>query len=241
MSHNSQVLLLCLEYCFNHLYKLDRLPVLGSSAHHIQTHSINSCCRRFDLLLFGSICSRPMIVVVTAHAGDRSTVTGVTPLFHEALACLFNRHKFARDSVFAIVFGCFLRIKKMLVRTETGTHDMMDCSRYEQFEISPETIEQELRSVDCRSSTFLRFSKVGNTSAIFLCNWRNEDITGRIDLSCLVVSKCWVNDLISSAMKYYGSDHSLLHVSVDMHGLLSDKPAAYLTKCCHIWFHISRL
>ena len=35
-----------------------------------------------------------MIAAMIAHvvAGDRSTVTGVTPLFDGVLACSFNRH-----------------------------------------------------------------------------------------------------------------------------------------------------
>ena len=46
-------------------------------------------------------------------------------------------------------FGCFLRIKKLLGRTETRTRDRMYRQSYEQLETSPEAIEQELRPEVC--------------------------------------------------------------------------------------------
>ena len=50
-------------------------------------------------------------------AGDRSTITGVTPLL--------TQHTLVRGSVFAVVIGCFSRIQKLLGRTETRTRDMI--------------------------------------------------------------------------------------------------------------------
>ena len=52
-----------------------------------------------------------------------------------------NTRAVSRFSQYLVV-ACFSHIKKLLVRTEND-------SRYEQFEIYPETIEQALRSVDC--------------------------------------------------------------------------------------------
>ena len=48
-------------------------------------------------------------------------------------------------------FGYFSGIQKLLGRTDTRTRDVTGCvfCRYEQFETSPETIEQELRPAVC--------------------------------------------------------------------------------------------
>ena len=56
--------------------------------------------------------------VLARPAGDRSTVSGVTPLFIQ--------QTLERGSVIAIVFG-FFRVKKVIGRTEMRTHKMMYC------------------------------------------------------------------------------------------------------------------
>ena len=43
----------------------------------------------------------------------------------------------------------FFAYKKIIDRTDTRTRERKSFSRYEQFEISPETIEQELRPAVC--------------------------------------------------------------------------------------------
>ena len=59
--------------------------------------------------------------------------------------CFIQINIRAGDSVFGIVLGVFHIYKKIARPTETQTRD----SRYEQFETSPETIEQELRPGVC--------------------------------------------------------------------------------------------
>ena len=54
----------------------------------------------------------------------------------------------ACDSVFALVFGCFSRIKKLLGQTETRARERKDRQSI-QTETSPETIKQELRPAVC--------------------------------------------------------------------------------------------
>ena len=75
------------------------------------------------------------MIAVVAHvvAGDRSTVTGA-----------FNRH-----SVFVIAFGCFSRINNCQAELRRELVRGSVLSRYEQFETSPETIDQELRTAVC--------------------------------------------------------------------------------------------
>ena len=58
-----------------------------------------------------------MLLPLPLVAGDRSNVTGVTAPFRR-VARWFIQHILARDSVSAIVFGYFSRIKKLLGRTE---------------------------------------------------------------------------------------------------------------------------
>ena len=59
--------------------------------------------------------------------------------------CFIQINICIRDS-----FGCFSRIKKLLGRTDMRTRDRIYAfSQYEQFETSPETIEQELRPGVC--------------------------------------------------------------------------------------------
>ena len=76
---------------------------------------MNSRCRRFDVLLFAVLTQSvaAMIAVVGAHvvACDRSTVAGLTPLFGQWLA-FHSTDNIARDSILAIIFGCFSRIKQ---------------------------------------------------------------------------------------------------------------------------------
>ncbi len=61
--------------------------------HFSSREGISSRCRRFDLLLSAvlaqSVAAMIAVVASLSHVatGDRSTVTGVTPLFDGALAC----------------------------------------------------------------------------------------------------------------------------------------------------------
>ena len=57
--------------------------------------------------------------VIAGHDRSITSESGVTPLFIQ--------YKLARDSGFAIAYGCFSRIKNMLGRTETRTRDRMYC------------------------------------------------------------------------------------------------------------------
>ena len=79
--------------------------------------------------------------VLAGHGRPITSESSVTPLFIQ--------QPYARDSAFAIVYGCFSRIKKCqaelrceLVRGSTSVG-------YDQFETSPEAIEQELRPAVC--------------------------------------------------------------------------------------------
>ena len=80
--------------------------------------------------------------VLAGHGRPITSESSVTPLFIQ--------QPYARDSAFAIVYGCFSRIKKKklgrlrceLVRGSTSVG-------YDQFETSPEAIEQELRPAIC--------------------------------------------------------------------------------------------
>ena len=57
--------------------------------------------------------------VLAGHGRPITSESSVTPLFIQ--------QPYARDSAFAIVYGCFSRIKKMLGRTEMRTRDRMYC------------------------------------------------------------------------------------------------------------------
>ena len=57
--------------------------------------------------------------VLAGHGRPITSESSVTPLFIQ--------QPYARDSAFAIVYGCFSRIKKMLGRTEMRTRDKMYC------------------------------------------------------------------------------------------------------------------
>ena len=61
-----------------------------------------------------------------------------------AINCLQSRS----DSGYPFIFVNFSATTNLLSRTEMRTRERND-TRYEQFEISPETIEQELRLVVC--------------------------------------------------------------------------------------------
>ena len=113
-------------YC---IIKLDRLPVLRTLYKSIgsviipKTHFSNSRCRRFDVLLFAAFCS---ICRRYDHCSRGSWRLIDRDLCYAPFrwgASLFIQQTLARDSVFAIVFGCFSRIKKLLGRTETRSHE----------------------------------------------------------------------------------------------------------------------
>ena len=57
--------------------------------------------------------------VLAGHGRSIASESGVTPLFIQ--------YKLARDWPFAIVYGCFSRIKNMLGRTEMPMRDRMYC------------------------------------------------------------------------------------------------------------------
>ena len=57
--------------------------------------------------------------VLAGHGRPITSESIVTPLFIQ--------QPYARDSAFAIVYGCFSRIKKILRRTEMRTRDRMYC------------------------------------------------------------------------------------------------------------------
>ena len=57
--------------------------------------------------------------VLAGHGRPITSESSVTPLFIQ--------QPYARDSAFAIVYGCFSGIKKMLGRTEMRTRDRMYC------------------------------------------------------------------------------------------------------------------
>ena len=80
--------------------------------------------------------SKPQVAILTRSSREMSQTVRIEFASQLGLYIFrfFIQQKHARDSVFAIVFGCFSRIKIFLGRTETGT-------RYEQFDTSPETIE----------------------------------------------------------------------------------------------------
>ena len=74
-------------------------------------------------------------------AGHGRPITSDTPLFIQ--------QPYARDSAFAIVYGCFSRKKKMLGRLRCELVRGSTSVGYDQFETSPEAIEQELRPAIC--------------------------------------------------------------------------------------------
>ena len=57
--------------------------------------------------------------VLAGHGRPITSESSVTPLFIQ--------QPYARESAFAIVYGCFSRIKKMLCRTDMRTRDRMYC------------------------------------------------------------------------------------------------------------------
>ena len=79
--------------------------------------------------------------VLAGHGRPITSESSVTPLFIQ--------QPYARDSAFVIVYGCFSRIKKILGRTEMRTRERSTSVGYDQFETSPEAIEQELRPAVC--------------------------------------------------------------------------------------------
>ena len=88
-----------------------------------------------------------MIAVVAAHVRcrwrsiDRDGQT-------MASRCFIQINIGAGDSVFVIVFVVFA-YKKLIGRTEMQTRDKIGFQSIEQFETSPETIEQELQPRVC--------------------------------------------------------------------------------------------
>ena len=96
---------------FTHTVQTHRLRNNNPKPHFSSREGIlNSRCCRFAQSFAA------MIAVVAAHvvAGDRS-------IDHDRRI----QQTLARDSVFAIAFVCFSRIKKLLGRTETRTHERM--------------------------------------------------------------------------------------------------------------------
>ena len=90
--------------------------VIIPKPHFSSSEGINSRCRHFDLLLFGGLAQSvaAIIAVVATHvvAGDRLIVTGVTTPFRRVARC-FIQQTLVRDSILAIVFGCFFASKKI--------------------------------------------------------------------------------------------------------------------------------
>ena len=120
-----------------------------------------------EVIVF-SVSVTAMIAAVVAHvvADDRSTVTGVTPLSDRALACSFNRHLCeTRNSfwVFSRVKKCYAELRCELVRGSAFI-------RYEQFEISPETIEQELQPAVCEQRQNYLLYKDAVSLCLSVCN-----------------------------------------------------------------------
>ena len=126
-------------------YRIIILIIQAVKVHH---------CLHFDLLLFrlfGSIC----------HPHDHSCCRS------DRLLAINRDHSYRRfdgslhgDSVFAIVFGCFSPLDRTEITCELvrGRNDIYH-SRYKQFEISPETIEQELRPEVCEQGQTGRFKE----------------------------------------------------------------------------------
>ena len=85
-----------------------------------------------------------MTVVVAGSTGRwRSTVTAITCVIISYL------DTGAGDSVSALVFGYFSLIKKLLSQLRCELVRGRADSRYERFETSPETNEQELLPAVC--------------------------------------------------------------------------------------------
>ena len=103
---------------------------------------------------YGHVCSVPNCIVAFQRFGsigrryDNSGSGGSVALNHDRT---YRRGWFIRvnsrvgDSAFAIVFGCFSRIKKFYPELRRELVRGSAFNRYEQFETSLETIEQELR------------------------------------------------------------------------------------------------
>ena len=127
------------------MIKLDRLPVLRTlykrigyaiiPKPHFSSHDcINFRCRCFDVLLFAVLAQSVAAIiaavaaqVVAAHvvADDRSTVTGVTPLF-DGRSLVHSTYSCARLGL-RDRFWMFFAYKKILGRSETRIRDRICC------------------------------------------------------------------------------------------------------------------
>ncbi len=113
---------------------------------------MNSRCRRFDLLLFTVLAQSEAAIIAVVAARRSCTIRCRWPSIdrdRRTMAGHSDKHWRGRLGI-RDSFGCFSRIIKFLgeLRCELVTECAF--SRYEQFETSPETIEQELRPGVCR-------------------------------------------------------------------------------------------
>ena len=93
--------------------------------HFSSREGINSRCRRFHLLLFTCSAQPVAAMTVAVSAGRWRSIDrnrGSNRPFSTARC--FIQHQLARESVFAIVVGCFSRVRQFLGRTETQTREM---------------------------------------------------------------------------------------------------------------------
>ena len=101
--------------------------VIIPKPHFSSREGIDSRCRRFELLLFTDLAQPVAAMTAVVPAGRWRSIdcvaTGVSAA--PSAACCFIQHKLARESGFAIMFGCFSRINKFIGRTETRTSDRM--------------------------------------------------------------------------------------------------------------------
>ena len=115
-------------------------------------------------LILSPLC--PAVVAIQIVAVPtfrwRSTNTSIIALFRRVasdqpwpIACSFN-WQLARKLGFRDGFWVFFTYTKLLGRTEMRTRERKDRQRNEQFGISPETIEQELRLAVCEQQRDLR-------------------------------------------------------------------------------------
>ena len=83
----------------------------------------------------------------------RQTMMELTPPFrcwrYNGRSVHHSNKQHAGNSVFAIVLGGFRVKEKILVKLRRALMTECTVNRYEQFETSPETIEQELRPAIC--------------------------------------------------------------------------------------------
>ena len=135
----SSVCLICMKYRFNFLSLSAwvkyyyRILKTHHACTHACTYTHTHIAEPFRLALCdGSV--RPTMAARSAADNGRRYFIQIHPREGDPVS---------RDFVF------FSRIKKLLCRTETRTRERMCFQTNEQFETSPETIEQELRPAVC--------------------------------------------------------------------------------------------